>query len=51
VAAAQNAATGSLGQVDLERYRSQLVYTVDVGSQEVHVSAADGSIVAITPRD
>jgi uncharacterized membrane protein YkoI len=51
VAAAQSAATGSLGQVDLERYHSQLVYTVDVGSREVHVSAADGSVVGVTPRD
>jgi uncharacterized membrane protein YkoI len=51
VSAAQQAASGSLGQVDLEHYRSQLVYTVDVGSQEVHVSAADGSVVGITPRD
>jgi uncharacterized membrane protein YkoI len=51
VAAAQQAATGSLGQVDLEHYASRLVYTVDVGGREVHVSAADGSIVGITPRD
>jgi uncharacterized membrane protein YkoI len=51
IASAQQAASGSLGQVDLEHYRSQLVYTVDVGSQEVHVSAADGSVVGITPRD
>jgi uncharacterized membrane protein YkoI len=50
-AAAEQAASGALGQVDLEYYASQLVYTVDVGSQEVHVSAADGSVVGITPRD
>jgi uncharacterized membrane protein YkoI len=51
VAAAQRAATGSLGQVDLEHYGSRLVYMVDVGSREVRVDAADGGIVAITPRD
>jgi uncharacterized membrane protein YkoI len=51
VAAAQQAATGSLGQVDLEHYASRLVYTVDIGSQEVHVDATDGSVVGITPRD
>ena len=51
VAAAQQAATGALGQVDLEHYASRLVYTVDVGDQEVHVSATDGSIVGITTRD
>jgi uncharacterized membrane protein YkoI len=51
VASAQQAASGSLGQVDLEHFQSRLVYTVDVGAQEVHVSAVDGSIVGITPRD
>jgi uncharacterized membrane protein YkoI len=51
VAAAQQAETGSLGQVDLEHYASRLVYTVDVGSHEVHVDATNGSIVGITPRD
>jgi uncharacterized membrane protein YkoI len=51
VSAAQAAATGSLGQVDLERYGSRIVYTVDVGDQEVRVDAADGSVVAISPRD
>jgi uncharacterized membrane protein YkoI len=51
VAAAQQAASGSLGQVDLEHYGSRIVYTVDVGNQEVRVDAADGSVVAIGPRD
>jgi uncharacterized membrane protein YkoI len=50
-AAALNAADGSLGQVDLERYEGRVVYMVDVGDNEVRVDAADGSIVAITPRD
>ena len=51
VAAAQKAAAGALGQVDLERYGSRVVYMVDVGDQEVRVDAADGSVVAISPRD
>ena len=51
VAAAQQAASGSLGQVDLEHYGSKIVYSVDVGNQEVRVDAADGSVVAISPRD
>jgi len=51
VAAAQQAASGSLGQVDLEHYGSKIVYAVDVGNQEVRVDAADGSVVAISPRD
>jgi uncharacterized membrane protein YkoI len=50
-AAAQKAADGGLGQVDLERYEGRVVYMVDVGDQEVRVDATDGSIVAIDPRD
>ena len=48
---AQQAANGALGQVDLEHFRETLVYTVDVGSNEVHVDAVTGKVVAITPRD
>jgi hypothetical protein len=51
IASAQGAASGSLGQVDLEHYRTRLVYMVDVGSQEVRVDAANGNVVAISPRD
>lgn len=51
VATAQQAASGELGQVDLERAGSRIVYTVDVGSNEVHVDAATGSVASITPRD
>jgi uncharacterized membrane protein YkoI len=51
IAAAQNAASGSLGQVDLERFQSRLVYTVDVGDHEVKVDAANGRIDGVVPRD
>jgi uncharacterized membrane protein YkoI len=51
VATAQQAATGALGQVDLERYRGAVVYMVDVGNQEVRVDATGGKVVAISPRD
>jgi uncharacterized membrane protein YkoI len=51
VASAQDAAQGALGQVDLEHFRGMLVYTVDVGSNEVHVDAQSGKVIAITPRD
>lgn len=50
-AAAQRAASGSLGQTDLERSGNRVVYVVDVGSQEVSVDAADGSIASIASRD
>lgn len=49
VAKAQAAASGRLGQVDLEHYRSGIVYMVDVGDREVRVDAADGRIVDISP--
>ena len=50
-ASARKAASGSLGQVDLEHYRGRVVYMVDVGDQEVRVDAANGNVVAISPRD
>ena len=51
VAAAQKAASGSLGQVDLEHYQGRIVYTVDVGDQEVKIDAANGRIDGVVPRD
>lgn len=51
VATAQSAASGALGQVDLEHFRGAIVYTVDIGNQEVRVDAANGKVVAISPRD
>jgi uncharacterized membrane protein YkoI len=51
VAAAQRVQSGSLGQVDLERYDGKLVYSVDVGNDEVKVDATDGSIAGSVQRD
>jgi uncharacterized membrane protein YkoI len=51
IAAAQRAAQGDLGQVDLEHYDGRLVFMVDVGDQEVRVDAVNGTIAAISPRD
>jgi uncharacterized membrane protein YkoI len=51
VATAKGAATGDLGQVDLERLNGRIVYTVDIGSNEVHVDANTGAVASITPRD
>ena len=50
-AAAQRVAQGELGQVDLEHFRDRIVYSVDVGSQEVRVDANSGIVVDIRPRD
>jgi uncharacterized membrane protein YkoI len=51
ITAARNAASGSLGQVDLEHYEGRLVYTVDVGDHEVKVDAANSRIDGVVPRD
>jgi uncharacterized membrane protein YkoI len=51
VDAAQGARSGALGQVDLEHYNGKLVYSVDVGDQEVKVDARDGSILGSEQRD
>ncbi|HWJ31534.1 MAG TPA: PepSY domain-containing protein [Gaiellaceae bacterium] len=50
VATAQQAASGALGQVDLEHFRGGIVYMVDIGNQEVRVDAATGKVVAVDPR-
>jgi len=51
IESARKTASGGLGQVDIEYYRGRLVYMVDVGNQEVRVDAANGDVVAISPRD
>ena len=50
-ATAQRVAQGELGQVDLERFGDRIVYSVDVGSQEVRVDANSGIVVDVRPRD
>ena len=42
VEAAQAAASGAIGEVDLEDYRGRLVFNVDVGDKDVKVDAATG---------
>jgi uncharacterized membrane protein YkoI len=51
VAAAQTAASGRIGEVDLEHYRGRLVFNVDVGREDVKVDAATGDVVASTSDD
>ena len=51
IASAQQAAHGALGQVDLEHFEGRVVYMVDIGDQEVRVDAANGQVVAVSPRD
>lgn len=51
IAAAQSAASGPVGEVDLEHAQGRLVFNVDVGDKDVKVDAIDGSIVAVDSDD
>jgi len=51
IAAAQSAATGPVGEVDLEQASGRLVFNVDIGDKDVKVDASDGSIVSADADD
>jgi uncharacterized membrane protein YkoI len=51
ITAAQGAAEGTLGDVELEYEGERLVYEVEIGNQDVIVDANDGSIVRIENED
>src|SRR4051812_30999127 len=51
VAAAQRAAQGALGQVDLVDRDGRVFYVVDVGDREVSVDAHSGAIASIDPQE
>jgi uncharacterized membrane protein YkoI len=51
VAAAQSAASGPVGEVDLEQAHGRLVFNVDIGEKDVKVDASDGSIVGVDSDD
>jgi len=51
VAAAQQAAHGALGQVDLVQRNDRVLYVVDVGDREVSVDAGTGAVASIDPQD
>ena len=51
VAKAQTAASGTIGEIDLERYSGRLVFNVDVGSKDVKVDAATGEVVGWASDD
>ncbi len=51
IRAAQGAATGDLGEVDLERVDGTLVFNVDVGDQDVKVDAATGDVLSMDADD
>lgn len=45
IAAAQGAAGGDIGEIDLEYYNGKLVFNVDIGDQDVKVDASDGTVL------
>jgi uncharacterized membrane protein YkoI len=47
IASAKTAATGDIGEVDLEQYEGELVFNVDVGDQDVKVDAQTGAVLAV----
>jgi uncharacterized membrane protein YkoI len=51
VAAAQAAATGDVGEVDLEEVDGRLVFNVDIGDHDVKIDAHDGSVVSVDSDD
>jgi uncharacterized membrane protein YkoI len=51
IAAARSAASGAVGEIDLEHAGGRLVFNVDVGDKDVKVDALDGSIVAVDSDD
>ena len=51
IVSAQAAATGELGEVDLEMYQGRLVFNVDIGNQDVKVDAEDGAVLGYELED
>jgi uncharacterized membrane protein YkoI len=51
VAAAQAATSGTVGEVELESELGRLVYSVEIGNQEVVVDATDGSVLSTEQDD
>lgn len=51
IVAAQGAASGSVGEVDLEDYNGTLVFNVEIGSHDVKVDAANGTVLGSESDD
>jgi uncharacterized membrane protein YkoI len=51
IQAAQGAASGPVGEVDLEYVGGVLVYNVDTGTQDVKVDAGTGQVLSVDPDD
>jgi uncharacterized membrane protein YkoI len=51
ITAAQAAADGPVGEVDLEYAGDRLVFNIDIGNHDVKVNATDGSVVSVDDDD
>lgn len=51
IQAAQTAAPGTVRDVELEYEDGRLVYTIDIGQNEVEVDATDGSVLSVEADD
>ena len=51
VRAAQGAASGAVGEIDLEYAGDRLVFNVDIGSHDVKVDANSGAVLSIDVED
>jgi uncharacterized membrane protein YkoI len=51
IQAAQGAANGKIGEVDLEYYHGTLIFNVDIGGHDVKVDAATGEVLAVEADD
>ena len=51
IAAAQSAAEGDIGEIDLEKFEGTLVFNVDVGALDVKVDASNGVVIGQVADD
>ena len=49
--AARGAASGAVGEVDLEYVGDRLVFNVDIGDQDVKVDASSGTVLSVDMDD
>lgn len=51
IAAAQSAASGPVGEIDLEHFEGKLVFNVDIGDKDVKVDAQTGAVLSADSED
>jgi len=51
IAAAQSAASGPVGEIDLEHFEGKLVFNVEIGDKDVKVDAQTGAVLSADSED